>query len=271
MLARTSSLPRREGLGARRKRWRRRLAIALLIFAVIALGAAVWGLWQESVRISRFEVFGTDAALEEYAFLATQGSYLGVVPRDSIFFFPERSIRRAILDDHPEIAAVSIFRSGFDGISIKAEPRIAIGRWCGLSPTPDVDEYCYVFDANGYVFAPAASTTQTVNIARLYAPLAGETLEPLRATIAPASDLPSVFDFARQLGTIGAKADAVVIRGDEVDDILASGTRITYVLGHEQAAFTALVSGKEKVNLSDGSLEYVDLRFDGKVYLKRKE
>ena len=79
-----------------------------------------------------------------------------------------------------------------------------------------------------------------------------------------------MFDFARELATLGSPTTRIAIHDGEVNDYLASGTRVTYVLGHEQDAFTALVSARENLNLSDGSLEYVDLRFDGKVYVKRK-
>ena len=95
-------------------------------------------------------------------------------------------------------------------------------------------------------------------------------VEPLRATIADANALPAAFDLARQIGTFGSRVSDIVIRGDEADDLLASGTRVTYVLGTEQDAFTALTSAKSNLNLADGSLEYVDLRFPGKVYLKKK-
>lgn len=258
-----------ERLGVRRRRLRRYFLYACGVVALLLLVAAMWGLWQPAVRISNVLVFGTDADLGVYARNAMQGAYLWVVPRDSIFFMPEASIRESILVDHPELAAVSIARNGFDGLSIKAEPRVAVARWCGLSPTPDVEEYCYVFDGNGYIFA-AAHTMQTLNAAQLYAPLAGNVEEPLGATVAHAERLPSVFDFARQLGTLGPRVSAIIVRDDEVDDVLVSGTRITYVLGHEQSAFTALVSAKDKLNLTDGSIEYIDLRFDGKMYLKRK-
>jgi hypothetical protein len=214
-----------------------------------------------------------------------QGSYLGLVPRDSTFFFPASGIRTDIINAHPDIAAVSLFREGFTGLSIKIHQRAAIARWCGLSPTrfdltasstrSDLvsghgsDEYCYVFDANGYLFAAATSTMETVNNFALYGPLVGDTLEPLRATLIHADQLPSTFDFARQLDTLGGSVTRVILRGDEVDDILASGTRVTYVIGNEQNAFTALVSASAGLNLANGSLEYVDLRFDGRVYLKK--
>ena len=243
----------------------------------------MYGLWQSAVRISHIEVYGGDPSLVVYAQNAIQGSYFGIIPRDSIFFFPSSRIRSDILAAHLDIAAVSLSRNGLTNISIKVNDRVPIARWCGASPDTtrfDLDasstrsnlvvSNCYVFDANGFIFALAASTTQTVNTFTLYAFLVGDAQEPLRATIAHAEKLPSTFDFARQLDTLGSPITKVIIRDDEVDDYLASGTRITYVLEHEQDAFTALVSAKGSLNLADGSLEYIDLRFDGKVYLKKK-
>jgi hypothetical protein len=255
------------------------LLIALGVLVVLLCAGAIYELNQSAVRISRITVYGRDQSFADIAMSAMQGSYLGIIPRDSTFFYPASRIRAGIIDAHPDIAAVSIFRSGLDGLSIKVDDRVAIARWCGLTPSDfsidpanghGSDEYCYVFDASGYIYAAAATTSETVNSFSLYAPLSGDALEPLRATLARADLLPAAFDFARELTTLGAPVIKVVVRNDEVDDLLASGTRITYVLGHEQDAFTALVSARENLNLADGSLDYVDLRFDGKVYLKKR-
>ncbi|MDP2665749.1 MAG: hypothetical protein Q8P23_03930, partial [bacterium] len=148
-----------------------------------------------------------------------------------------------------------------------------------VASTSPMQATCYVFDASGYIFTTAASSTQTINSFTLYAPLdmarggppAVSAVEPLRTTILHAERLPHAFDFARQLDTLGGSVVQVILRGDEVDDYLKSGTRITYILGHENDAFTALVSARDNLNLADGSIDYIDLRFDGKVYLKRKE
>ncbi|MBI4088723.1 hypothetical protein HY415_01365 [Candidatus Kaiserbacteria bacterium] len=265
-------------LAERRRSRRRRGLIAFIALLLLLFAAALYGLWQNSVRISNIIIYGEDPSLAKYAEEAMQGSYFGIIPRDSTFFFPASRIRADILATRPDIAAVSIFRNGFTGISIKPSERVPIARWCGLSPTVGVEEYCYVLDASGHVFAAASTTTETVNTFALYAPLVGDTLEPpavspvepLRATVAHANRLPTVFDFARQLDTLGSPVTRVVIREDEVDDYLASETRVTYILGRENDAFTALVSARDNFNLADGSIEYIDLRFDGKVYLKRK-
>ena len=285
MLGKTSSGGRGSArLSARRRVKRRRAYIAFSILFLLLLSTAIYGLRQSAVRISHINIFGADPALAQAAASAIEGYYVGLVPRDSIFFFPEGRIRSDILASDTSNLAVSIFREGFTGLSIKVDKRVAVGRWCGASrfdlassSRSNLNADCYVFDANGLIYALSASTTETLNPFVLYAPLDSarsepplvSEVEPLRATIANADGLPSTFDFARQLATFGSPVSSVTLREGEVDIHLKSGTRVTYVFGDEQNAFTALTSAREKFNLADGSVEYVDLRFDGKVYLKR--
>jgi hypothetical protein len=250
------------------------------VLVCILIGLGVWGLWQPVVRISQVAVVNGDQTLSTYATDAMRGRYLGILPRNSTFFVPMSAMRSAILAAHPEIAAVSIYHTGLNSIAIKPDTRTAVARWCGLSPTLGVPEYCYLFDPNGFVYealpealassTPATTTQVTLNTFKVYAPLVGDAQEPLRATLSQADELPAAFDFARQLSTVGASVTSIVIHDGEIDDLLTSGTRVMYVLGKESDAFTALKSVGAQINLADGSLEYVDLRFSGKVYLKKK-
>jgi len=268
-------------LAERRWRRRRRITVALSIIILISVAAVLYELRLPGTRISHVTVYGADQPFADIATQAMQGWYFGLVPRDSTFFYPASNIRAAIIDAHPRIAAVSLFRNGLTGLSIKTSERVAIARWCGASDGKSdfksessksdffSDANCYIFDASGYVFGALATSTQTLNSFALYVPLVGDTLEPLRATLAQAERLPGAFDFARELATLGASVTRVILRGDEVDNMLSSGTRVTYVLGNEQNAFTALVSARDSFNLSDGSVDYIDLRFDGKVYVKK--
>lgn len=124
--------------------------------------------------------------------------------------------------------------------------------------------------ASSAAFVPPAPDIKTINAFTLYAPLVNNVQEPLGATLAHAAQLPDAFAFARQVANLGSEVRAIVVRGDEADLLLASGTRVTYVLGHEQEAYAALLSAKSDLNLASGALDYVDLRFPGKVYLKKK-
>ena len=283
--AERSSSPRYgqgERLAERRRLRRRRMIFAFCFLALLVLGVIMYGLWQSSVRISRIQIFGADESLSSYAAQAMRGSYLGIIPRDSIFFFPEGHIRADLIAAHPEVAAVSVFRNGFTGLSIKVNSRVPVARWCGGKIRSDlnasssrsdlVSSECYFFDAKGFIYMAtntAIGSSTPLNSFMVYESFANEN-SPIGATLPNATDLPSAFDFARQLSTLGSPVISISFRNDEVDDYLASGTRITYVLGDEQNAFTALMSARSNLNLADGSLEYVDVRFDGKVYSKKK-
>lgn len=311
MLERTPSRSRNsERLSARRRRAKRRFWLALGVLVLILLGGALWGIWQPSARITRVMVVSGDPSLANYATEELSGRDFGIFPRNSILFPPEGAIRSAILADHPEIAAVSIYRAGVGALAIKADDRTAVARWCGAAPlaasgTPASADLapeaggCYVFDGNGLIYAAldgqtgtsTASTTAglptpaylvPLNPFTLYAPLADASASPLRATLADANAIPATFDFARQLAAFGSPvvsiythpitdASSTAAASAEVDDTLASGTRVLYVLGQEEEAYAALASAENQMKLADGSLDYVDLRFAGKIYLKPKE
>lgn len=290
MSGRASSLERNSARYiARRRSRRRRIAIASGILFLITCGVSIYGFRQGAVRISHIQVFGADQSLADIATRAMQGDYFGIIPRDSAFFFPATRIRADIVAAHPDIAAVSIFLNGLTDISIKANARVPIARWCGASSDAAMvassTANCYFFDAGGFIYATTSvdsthstdsgqagspQDAQPVNAFIVYAPLTGVG-EPIGSTLSNADKLPATFDFARQLGTLGSPVSSVVLRDDEVDDRLESGTRITYVLGNEQNAFTALVSARGYLNAADGSIDYIDLRFAGETYFKRKK
>src|SRR5262249_52105520 len=84
-----------------------------------------------------------------------------------------------------------------------------------------------------------------------------------------ASMIPNALEFVKAIKSLGVPIVSLVIRGDEADLYAQSGTRITYVLGTEQTTATIAASAFPSLNLNDGSLEYIDLRFGDKVYFKK--
>ena len=85
-----------ERLAARRRSKRRFIFFTLAIFIILVLGGLLWGLQQSNVRIAHVEIFGADQSLADIAFATMQGTYFGIIPRDSIFFFPASRIRAII-------------------------------------------------------------------------------------------------------------------------------------------------------------------------------
>ncbi len=271
-----------ERLHERRRRSRRRLRILVALLAATIVGALLWLLWQPYLRIRLVTVDAGDPSLSAVASGALTGTYLGIVPRNSTFFAPESAMRALILGADPGIAAVSIYHTGVTSLGIRAIMRTPVGRWCGTSP--DSAGQCWLFDGNGFLYAlapSAASTTASssapveageapLNDFLLYASATPQATVPFpqNATIAEAAALPAAFDFARQLASFGSPVVSVYLHDGEADDTLTSGSVVLYLLGQESQAFTALSSARAQFNLGDGSVQYADLRFPGKIYLK---
>lgn len=286
----------------RLKERRHKMALGAILFVFSGV-LIVIGLWQPVVRVKSISFSEKNSTLMPIVNDVLAGTYADIIPRNSIFFLPIAQIRRVILSTDKTIATVSISRTRFDAIDITVNTRIPLGRWCGTpatsTPANTITEdviqsssrSCYLFDGTGFLYAltdvPVVSSTG-VSVTRtststagmknivplvpylIYSSLVSSQQNPLFHVISNFKKLPAVFDFVKYVDTLGVHVGTVVIRGDEGDLFLDRGTRITYVLGSEQKAATLLVAVKEKLHIADKSLIYVDLRFPGKVYFKKK-
>ena len=279
----------------------------LLVLAVIAFIGAFVLAWRPSLRLTSVHASGPDAAaVEQIARVSLGGTYWHIIPRNSVLFYSKTRIRNAILDAEPDVSAVSIHASSFSSLEVASTPRAAAFVWCGTSiDAPFADGQCFDADIQGFIFQPDAATapdgsssdqsdtatsTQATSTAAassvtgqtaaervtgltpVYAALT-ETLadgqQPLRTHVADASAIPDALEFVSAVRQLGAPVSSLAIRGDEADLWIGSKTRITYVLGQEKDAASLAASVLPTLNLKDGSLQYVDLRFQGKAYVKK--
>ncbi|HYE23273.1 MAG TPA: hypothetical protein VEA92_02350 [Candidatus Paceibacterota bacterium] len=287
---------RRESLKERRKKQRRVLFIVLGVLAAVLFAALVYLMWQPFVRINSIATAGPNAEeTRAIAEAALEGTYFYVLPKNSIFIFPEGAMRRKVLDTYPAVTAVAIKRTGFTSISLTNVPRTSAFIWCGA--TAGTASPCYQADAEGFVFAleegyqepviamqmeaataPEAKAAPVepivedvdMSVLRIYAPLEGAEGEtPIRAHVVGAGRLPDALRFVKAMKSLNVGIVSVEIREDEADLYTPEGTRITYILGREKAAADLAASAFPTLNIGSGELEYVDLRFKGKVYVKR--
>lgn len=242
---------------------------------VIAAGAVLYVLWLPAMRIAEAaaEGFPDADAASAIALEALDGRYYGIIPRDNFFFYPEREVREALLAEFPSVSSVSVRRDGFTSLALDGRPRVAAFHWCGSPASLAAeDATCFSADAEGLVFLPVTPDASSTPMLHVYAELdtASSTGSyPISARVKGAEHLPDILRFARTLGSLGITIASVAIRGDEADIFVAPSTRITYVVGHEKEAEKSAKAALPKLSLEDGSIVYVDLRFDGKVYLKR--
>ncbi|MBP6869205.1 MAG: hypothetical protein KBC16_03820 [Candidatus Pacebacteria bacterium] len=258
-----------QSLKERRKRAKQLffISLALLGGVLVILGFVL--LWQPFMRISEVEVQGIHGEeIKEDLAPFLSGSYFFIVPKDSIVFYDEQSMRDTVLELYPDIAAASITRSGFSSIAVETIPRLESFLWCGPSVTLPLSQ-CYSVDALGLVFKERTDVQGTSTLS-VYVPLLeGDSERPVRGVISQAGNLPVVMDMASAIQALGPEITQVEVRDDEVDLYTKGGARITYVVGSEEDALLLAASSFPTLNFKNGTISYVDLRFKGKAYVRR--
>ncbi len=262
-----------ESLKVRRARAKRIFFVGSIAVVGIATAALFYLCWLPALRIQTVTAEGLHS--DETATIAKQslaGTHLFITPRNSLFFIPESDMRKRILAEFPDIVAVSFKSNGLTGLHIVPVARTSSFVWCGAERALATST-CYAADPDGLIFAPYTSdvpmASSTLQL-RMYAPIEGDALAPVRAHITNTKNIPNTLQLARALKTLHANIAEVAFRGDEADLYTSGGTRITYIVGKEKEAATLAASVFQTLSLNDGSVEYVDLRFESKVYLRKK-
>lgn len=268
----------KKSLRERRERARNQMSGVIAILIALVLGAVVYGFWRPEVRVSEVHASGVpDEALAKARIQEVlSGTYVGVFPRDSIFFYPEQEVRDAVLTAFPSLITVRVARDSFTALSIGGERRTTSFYWCGESAEQFsmTEESCYEANEAGFVFARVEHgyATGTTPMLRIYAPLeTGAGADPIRRVVVGAVHLPDLLEFTEAIKAFGVPVLSTFIQGDEAELFVTPTTRLKYVLGKEEEAIKNAEAGFKDLDLLNGSIEYVDLRFEGKLYVKRYE
>lgn len=267
----------RKTLREKREEAQARWFAAYLTVFILVVVAVIYGLWRPEVRIREITVVNTPESAAVLAASMLEGKYIGLLPRDSIFLYPEKVVRAALMHEYPELAALSISRSSFTSLELSSIRRTSSFYWCGegAGDFSTTLASCYEADVEGMVFARAVVVDETATTSpqlRIYAPLdtaSSTNAYPLRGRVIGSEHLANLLRFIQAVETLGVPVLSTAIVGDEAELFVTPSTRIKYVLGKEEEAVALAQAALPSMNLLDGTIEYADFRFGGKVYVKR--
>lgn len=276
------------------------------VFAVLALLAGLTHL--NVVEIADITVTTetdvSDEAVEEWVKDTLSRRWLGMVARDNILLLPRQNIRAAVRGMSARIEAVDINLSGLRGITVNVTNRDPVARACGssLSNTEQADEAmgtttsvtdepvtteCYLVDAAGTLFVLSESDeTDSLLSYQIDTPLrAGTELLPsdvfrsIQAFVAALEDM----DLEPQEVTIqeGGDLKIPVTDADAATSTASVDLRVSMYKDLEQTAANLQTVIANRSFVAEGSngdtpaepvspfsLEYIDMRFDNKVFYK---
>lgn len=249
---------------------------AALFLVVLALAgtSVVLLLRQKALLVQSIVIEGNAAvAAADVSSIADRildGSYLGLIPRRAILFYPRESIEKAI-STIPWVSGVRVGLDGVNTLKIRINERTPLYIWCPVI----LSETCYFLDAAALAFAETPEFSNNVFM-RFYGPLEGQGLAPGRyLSETKFKDLIRLID---TLNGISETVTMVMKRENEFELSLTKGGRILLprdfssesVLTNLNAALSAEPL-KSRFAKERSSLDYLDLRFGNKVFFKFRE
>lgn len=245
------------------------IAIGLGVFSLVAL--LLYGVWHGTrlpaftitqVIVTGGETISHDTIKSDVEQLL-EGEYLGFVPRQFVWTYPESDILEAVAATD-RVKDPTVLRDGTQ-LTISFAEFESVALWCNSR----VSDQCVFLDANGYGFASApqlrgGAFTRFVR--------SGQPAQ-MREVFADATDFAQLRALVDLLES--ASWAVAVVEVDQVNDVfiyLAGGAELkTSLMLTPQETFDnlqATLSAPEYQHFTDGNFEYIDLRFGNKIFVK---
>lgn len=248
-------------------RRRRFLRTALLVGVLVLslLGGTLYTLRRPELRIQEVQVFGVTGEREVRVrdgveqIRAREGARL--VPRDT-FLLPVSEVERALRAEFHFIEVVDVHIQGVvrPTLSVTITERVPYAVWCresGVAP-------CYFIDAAGLIFAPADGFAEYV---LFDGGAVASTSDPLGGRIF--GDGVYIDALYTELAHRGYDVTRVSLFADELTLTLAQGYMVRVVSGDSVADVVSALTvalASEALRGKTQELEYVDIRFENRVY-----
>lgn len=265
-----------------------RRILVWLVLAIVLIAELVWLFRNQYLLIQKVALSGSETvsqtAAEDLVRRTLVGNYWGIFPRRHAWWYPRREIKTELLKTFPALAAVSITRKDFTTLTLAVTERRGRYLWCGRD-RPD----CFLLDESGLAFAAAPSfSVQPFLEFKTEFPGAPLGTRPLDADTFSA--------LLNSVDVLSRRFAATALAGFQVYKIEASAEAdfrffVRPPPEAEKPGFTVLINLRQPLSevetvlqtalaaeafiaewqLIGHPLEYLDLRFPGKMFYKFAE
>ncbi len=257
-----------------RRRRQRVISVALIFLILAALtGAISWLSYLPELTINHIEVTGTKIVPAQFVIKSADAvldaESRSILSQRNIFAYPRYAIEHAIPTDLPRIKSAIVSRSKLfaTSLTVHVEERIPYAIWC------TAPENCYMFDESGYIFAEHDSAVedplQTVYVFYGGIDAVGN---PVGQNFVP-DHFHALRTLLKFIGDAGFAPTIVRFDGEQDLHILLKDFMLKVSFGQDVNALVKnlqLVLSSGPLKGKESQLEYVDLRFNNRVYYKLK-
>ena len=244
------------------------IGFLVLLFFSLFIGGFWYVTRLEKLTINKISITGGQtisyADIRQKTEVLLEGNYLGLIPKRFIWWFPHEAIFNTI-SDIPRIKNPVINRVSSTEISINFEEYFPYALWCNTNN----EEKCIFIDSLGYAFGEAPKLSGDT-LLRYYSLEVNPVVGTFFLDTAKLSEITKFIKMLKSIPNFGISS----IQVDAVDDvfyILSAGSELkASLLVPAETVFANLQSileAKEFRHLRPGNFQYIDLRFDNKVYV----
>ena len=277
----------------RRKR-RMRVLVVLILLALVLVAVVIGFLRKPTFQISSVTITGTSSLDSNEIQLAAQkhisGNYVLVIPRTNVLLFSKTMMNEYLMNQFPGIASVDTEFSSPTMLSISITEKKPAYLWCTAQ--------CYFVDDSGMVYQDSPTFTPGVFL-EFFGTTPTATItdpsDPIRRRFASVAEFTKSISVVNDLSTypmhiISLKylslADStpqlatgvgdVALTIDQIGNSVIPNTAQILILQSQDAATIAQALGlvladksfQDTFSAHPETLQYIDLRFPGKIYYK---
>lgn len=261
-----------------RKKFLRRAVLGGLFAISIFMGMRTFFNF-DFLAINSVNVVGAESAsagsIKSLVASELSGKWLGIIPRNNFLFMNSGKIIVTIQKSFPDIANVQTVLAGLGNLTIKISKRLPYAKWCSES---DIVGDCLIIDNKGFAFKNAEQILSGTTTAST----TSETILTIFTKAKPQSET-TVFeqkkiDKLRQFIDAFKSADfnVIIVREEDSDYFftLDNGVEIR-IQGEDEPnniimKLSSIEADLQKDGNDIGKVNYIDLRYGNKVYLKMK-
>ncbi|MEI6316718.1 MAG: hypothetical protein WCO65_03295 [bacterium] len=278
-------LPNMQKLLHRRKVIHRYLRI---FFSVVSIGIIVGIIFIlrssqmqiKTITVSGNEIINSSDVIAD-AKQSLSGSYLYLIPKTNIFFYPKNTVYNNLKKDFPRFDSIHMSLVNKTTLEIKVTEERGTALWCGQDvDIPDMTSQCYFTDTKGGVIDIAPYYSGNVYIRFFGGAISSDVTNPIGKTFIESDSYARLLNFAQNISSLGFQIQAVrITAGTDDFFILDLGDSHTAFVQFRKTddystLYKNLQTAINKTDLSKNieqnkkNLQYFDLRFTNKVYYK---
>ncbi len=250
------------------------------LFIVSALIGFAYFTNSERVKITNISTKGNLTVSDKEIIASVRqiisDKYLYIFRGDSAFTIPRKKITSALINAWPSIEKIKVEADDRNALIIEIKERKAAALWCGESEEDFLSEgpaECYYVDKSGYLFSKSPNFSDGVFL-KFFGKLMGE--EIIDSFLEDSSSFYDRLTFAKSLSELDIDIRKAFYSHDGQFVLRASQNFFILLdsLSPLERIFKNLSAVVRQEILTDdplyglSKLEYIDLRFDNKVYYK---